>query len=129
MRRILATSLLLSSLIVPAAAKASTPVDDASAPTPTRVSTGVIFPSLLKTVDVTIPDGFAGAPVPGDAQVGLALTIDASGRPQNIHVVKSLTPLWDSQVIEAVSKFHFQPGTIDKQPIPVDMNLTVNIAH
>ncbi len=129
MRRILATSILLSSLILPAAAKASTPVDDASAPTPTRISTGVIFPTLLKTVDVSIPEGFAGSPIPGDAQVGLTLTVDASGQPQNIRVVRPLNPLWDSRVVDAVSKFHFHAGTIDNQPVPVDLNLTVNIAH
>lgn len=129
MRRILASSLVLSSLILPAAAKASTPVDDASAPTPTRVSTGVIFPALLKTVNVSIPEGFAGSPIPGDAQVGLTLTVDASGQPQNIRIVKPLNPLWDTQVVNAVSKFHFQAGTIDNQPVPVDLNLTVNIAR
>ncbi len=129
MRRILATSILLSSLILPAAAFASTPVDDATAPTPTRVSTGVIFPTLVQTVDVAIPDGFAGSPIPGDAQVGLTLTVDASGQPQDIRVVKSLDPRWDARVVDAVSKFHFRAGSIDNQPVPVDMNLTINIAH
>ncbi len=130
MRRILATSLLLSSLSLPAAAKASTPVDDASAPTPARVSTGVVAPMILdSTLSLSMPAGYTVFDIPADAQVGLTLTVDQSGKPQDIHVVKSLSPFWDARVVEAVSRFHFRPGTIDNQPIPVDMNLTVNIAR
>ncbi len=129
MRRVLATSLLLSSLSLPAAAKASTPVDDASAPTPTRVSTGVVAPIILDSVNLSMPSGFSVVDIPADAQVGLSLTVDQNGRPQNIQVIKSLTPFWDARVIDAVSKFHFRAGTIDKQPTPVDLNLTVNIAR
>ena len=51
---------------------------------------------------------------PADAQVGLSLTVDQNGRPQNIQVIKSLTPFWDARVIDAVSKFHFRAGTIDQ---------------
>ncbi len=128
MRRILATSILLSSLTLPAAAFASTPVDDATAPTPTRVSSGVVAPIILDSVNLSLPDGFTPSDLPADAQVGLALTVDANGRPQNIHVVKSLTPFWDARVVDAVSRFHYRAGTVDKQPTPVDLNLTVNIS-
>jgi TonB family protein len=130
MRRILATSLLLPSLFLPAAAKASTPVDDASAPTPkVRVSTGVVAPALLDADHFTIPIDMTDGPVPGDAAVGLTLTIDENGHPQNVKISKSLNPLWDARVVEAVNRAHFKPGTIDAQPISIDMNLTVNIAH
>lgn len=130
MRRILATSILLPSLFLPAAAKASTPVNDAPAPTPTRVSTGVIDPVILNsTVSLSLPAGFTSGEIPSNAQVGLSLTVDQHGNPQGIHVVKSLGPFWDARVVEAVSHLHFRPGTIDSQPIPIDMNLTVNIAR
>jgi len=130
MRRILATSILLPSLFLPAAAKASTPVNDATAPTPTRVSTGVIDPVILNsTVSISLPAGFTAGEIPADAQVGLSLTVDRNGNPQGIRVVKSLGPFWDARVVEAVSHLHFRPGTIDSQPTPIDMNLTVNIAR
>jgi TonB family protein len=130
MRRILATSTLLSSLILPAAAFASTPVDDATAPTPkVRVSTGVIAPELLDANHLTIPMTINDGPMPADAEVGLTLTVDENGRPQDVKVVKSLNPLWDARVLDAVSRAHFKPGSIDTQPIPVEMNLTVNIAQ
>jgi TonB family protein len=130
MRRILATSLLLPSLFLPAVVKASTPVDDATAPTPkVRVSTGVIAPELLDANHLTIPMTINDGPMPADAEVGLTLTVDENGRPQDVKVVKSLNPLWDARVLEAVSRAHFKPGSIDTQPIPVEMNLTVNIAQ
>ena len=129
MRRILAASLMLSSLFIPAAAKASTPVDDASAPTPVRVSTGVTAPVLLSSPMLSLPVGYSFDLIPEDAKVQLSLTVDEKGEPQNIRVVKSFSPFIDARVVETVSQFHFRPGTVDNQPTTVDLNLTVNVAR
>jgi TonB family protein len=129
MRRILAASLLLPSLFLPAVAKASTPVDDATAPTPVRISTGVIAPVLLGSPVLSLPVGLSFDLIPADAQVQLSLTVDEKGEPQNIRVVKSFSPFIDARVLETVSQFHFRPGTIDNQPTAVDLNLTVNVAR
>ena len=129
MRRILVASLLLPSLFLPAAAKASTPVDDATAPTPVRISTGVIAPVLLSSPVLSLPNGFSFDLIPADAQVQLSLTVNAKGEPENIQVVKSVSPFIDARVVETVSNFHFRPGTIDNQPTAVDLNLTVNVAR
>jgi TonB family protein len=127
MRRILATSIMLSSLTLPAAAFASTPVDDATAPTPIRVSSGVTEPVLVNSAYLTGPAGYSIDAIPSDAQVSLSLTINAKGQPENIQVTKSFSKLWDARVIETVREFHFKPATVDNQPTPVDMNLVVNI--
>jgi TonB family protein len=129
MRRILATSTLLSSLILPAAAFASTPVDDATAPTPIHVSTGVTQPVLVNTAYLDIPAGYSTDDIPADAQVGLDVTINEKGQPENIQVVKSYSKFWDARVVSTVRQFHFKPATVDNQPVPVDMNLTINIAR
>jgi TonB family protein len=130
MRRILAiSSLLLLSLFLPAAAKASTPVDDATASTPARVSTGVIAPVLLDSVNLTLPTTFSSFLIPDGAEVGVSLTVDENGTPQNIHVVKSYNPFWDARVLDAVRQFHYRPGTVDNQPVAIDMNLTIDIAR
>jgi TonB family protein len=130
MRRILATSLMLPSLLIPAVAIASQPVDDATASTPrVRVSTGVIGPELLDSANITIPAGYGDQAVPGDGQVALSLTIDEKGHPENIQVTKSLNPLWDARVVDAVRQFRYRPGTVSNSPIPVDMNLTINIVR
>ena len=128
MRRILMSSLLLSSLTLPAAAFASTPVDDATAPTPIRVSTGVTQPVLVNSAFLDIPSGYPIDAIPTDAQVSLSLTVNEKGQPENIQVTKSFSKFWDARVIETVREFHFKPGTVDNQPTPVDMNLVVNIS-
>ena len=129
MRRILATSLLFPSLFLPAAVKASTPVDDASASTPkVRVSTGVIAPELLDAAHLTIPMSGAENPIPADAQVGLKLTVDENGLPHNVTVVKSQGAVWDARVVDAISRSHFKPAMIDELATPIDLDLTVNIA-
>jgi TonB family protein len=129
MRRILATSTLLSSLILPAAAFASTPVDDATAPTPIRVSSGVTQPVLVHSASLDVPQGYSIDAIPDEAQVGLSVTIDAKGQPENIQITKSYSKFWDARVISTVRQFQFKPATVDNQPIPVDMNLTINIAR
>jgi len=129
MRRILAASLMLSSLFLPAAVKASTPVDDATAPTPVRVSTGVTAPILLGSPVLSLPQGLAFDLVPSDAQVELSLTVNAKGEPENIQVVKSFSPFVDARVVDAVSQFHFRPATVDNQPTAIDLNLIVNVAR
>jgi outer membrane biosynthesis protein TonB len=131
MRPIIASGIFLSSLFLPAAAIASTPFDDASATAQApRVSTGVIAPTLLESkIGISIPADLPQDAIPVDAQVGLTFVVDEKGKPQDIHVVKGVNPFWDARVVEAVSKFHYRPGTIDAQPIPVDMNLTVNLAR
>ncbi len=129
MRRILATSIMLSSLTLPAAAFASTPVDDATAPTPIRVSTGVTQPVLVNSVCLNVPAGYSIDDIPNNAQVGLTLTVNEKGQPENIQVTKSYSKFWDARVIETVREFHFKPATVDNQPTPVDMNLVVNITR
>ena len=129
MRRILVASLLLPSLFLPAAAKASTPLADASASTPVRISTGVVAPVLIGSPVLSLPMGFSFDLIPADAQVQLSLTVNEKGEPENIQVVKSFSPFVDARVIETVSQFHFHPGTIDNQPTAVDLNLTVNVTR
>ena len=129
MRHILAASIVLSSILIPAAANAKTPVDDAAATAPeVRVSTGVVSPTLLDRNPSIMIDSIAG-PGPGEAQVGVSFTVEDKGHPQNVHVIKSLSPAWDSRVMDAVSRFHYAPGKLDDQIAPVDVNMTVYIAH
>jgi hypothetical protein len=130
MRHIVAGSILLSSLFLPAAARASQPLDDVTASTQApRISTGVTAPVLLQSIGLAIPAGLPKDAIPVDAQVGLTLTVDDKGEPQDIHVVKGINPFWDARIVAAVSKFHYRPGSIDAKAIPVNLNLTINIAR
>jgi TonB family protein len=128
MRHILTSTVILSSLLLPAAAFASKPADDpaATAPAP-RITTGVVGPFLVNSLNLTAPAGPGASSLPADAQVGVSFVVDEKGVPENIQVTRSINPSWDSQVVEAVSKLHYRPARIDDQKIPVDMNLTVVI--
>ncbi|HEX4758371.1 MAG TPA: TonB family protein [Terracidiphilus sp.] len=128
MRPILASTLMLSSILIPAAANASTSADDATAPTPgIRVSTGVIAPMLDKAISIELPNGLAKTFIPMDSLVGLSFTVDTKGQAQDVKVVKSMNPYWDARVVEAIQRSHFRPGKLDNQLIPVEMNVTVDI--
>ena len=128
MRRIVAASLFLSSMIFPAVANASSLMDDVSAPTQhLRVSTGVTAPALVDSVSITPPAGLPNILFPIDAQVGLSLMVDEKGHPQDVQIEKSLNPNWDARVVDAVRQFRFRPATLDKAAIPMEVHLTVNI--
>jgi TonB family protein len=64
-----------------------------------------------------------------DTPVGLSFTVDSNGQPQDVKVVKPSNPYLDARIVDAVQKAHFRPGTVDNTPIPIEMNLTVNIAR
>ena len=130
MRHMLASTIMLSSMLIPAVAKASPSADDVTAPTARlRVSTGVMAPALANSIDISLPDGLSRSFIPSDAEVGLSLKVDSDGKPEDIKVVKSSNPYWDARVVDAIQNSHFRPGTIDNQPIPMDVNLTVVLAH
>jgi TonB family protein len=130
MRHIVATSVVLSSLLLPAAAFASRPADEPAATTAVpRVSTGVTGPVLENSLTLFAPEGLPASAIPEDAQVGVSFVVDEKGEPEKIQVTKSINPTWDAQVVEAVSKLHYRPARIDDQKIPVDMNLTVIITR
>jgi TonB family protein len=130
MRHIIASTIVLSSLLLPAAAFASKPADEPAATTAVpRVSTGVIGPVLENSLTLFAPEGLPASAIPADAQVGLSFVVDEKGVPENIQVTKSINATWDTQVVEAVSKLHYRPARIDDQKIPVDMNLTVFITR
>ncbi len=129
MRSMLASTLMLSSLLIPAVANASSSSDDASAPTQApRISTGVSAPVLTSPIGITLPDGLASAFLPTSPQVDVSLTVDQNGQASDVKVVKSGNPYLDALVVEAVQKSHFKPAKLDNMAIPVSMNLTLNIA-
>jgi hypothetical protein len=128
MRQILTSTLMLSSIVLPAAAQTSSPADDATAPAPeVRVSTGVTAPKLAKDITVTMPDGIDKAFFPADSDLELSFTVDTQGKAENVKVVKPVNPYWDARVVEEIERSHFKPAKLDNQAIPMDMNLVVSV--
>jgi TonB family protein len=127
MRRILVASILLSPLFVTAAAVASTPASDASAPTQVRpLSTGVVPAKVITLTNIQVP---ATTTIQNDAQVVLQLNVDEKGKAHDIEIIKSINPELDAPVVAAVRNFRFRAATLDNRAVPVSMNLTVRIQH
>jgi TonB family protein len=89
----------------------------------------VTAPELLNADHISIPMTGSENAIPPDAQVGLSLTVDEKGHPQNVKVVKSLDAVWDARVVDAISRSRFKPASVDDQPTAIDLYLTVNIAR
>jgi TonB family protein len=97
------------------------------ATTPVRVSTGVIQPRIIHTVEVD-HNRIALTKAPGrDALVVLSMTVDEAGKPTNLKVVKSADRFMDQGVLDAVSQFRFQPATLDGQPVSIPVTLDYHI--
>jgi len=118
------TVILLSTLLVPSAvhAKAS---DMAASGTPVRVTTGVVAPAVLNSGDFTVTsDALSGVGIEKPAVV-LSLRVNEKGMAENVRVVRSVNFRVDQQVLAAAREFRFRPATLDEQPVPVDLHLTV----
>jgi hypothetical protein len=131
MRRILVAS-LLSSFALAAAAATPQPNNDATAATPAtdhRVTTGVIAPRVNGPAVVHIPGDSIFDTWSNPAKMLVRLDLDANGNATGAEVLHSISPAVDARVIAAVRQFHWRPASLDNQPIPLTVNLTVEIQH
>jgi TonB family protein len=126
MRRILAAA-LLSSLSLPAFATAAKPVDDAVSTSHRPVSTGVTAPQLVYSSKISISPDELPAAYSAQARVVLKFSLDQTGTPQSIQVVKPLTQPIDAKVVEAVRHFRWTPAVLNNQTVPIEMNLIVQV--
>jgi TonB family protein len=93
--------------------------------TPLRISTGVVAPKLISTVQIEsdsdrTPQGFVI-----ERKTLVEMTVDASGKPSDLKIIGSLGPVMDRNVLAAVSKYRFTPGTLDGAPTAIPVNLEV----
>ena len=116
--------ILLTSLLAPAAVYASASEATASA-SPIRITTGVIPPAVLNSANFSVTsDALAGVGLDKPSVV-LALKVNEKGFAEDVRVVRSVNPKVDLQVLSAVRDFRFRPASLDQQPVPVDLELTV----
>jgi TonB family protein len=120
MRKLIVAILSLSSVMLHA---------QANTPAPTkRISTGVIAPKLIYTVDV-VADQSTTRILQNDTTVVVGMIVDKTGKPSDLKIVKSAGPMVDASVLSAVTQYRFTPGMVSNQPIAIPLNLEVVIAN
>jgi TonB family protein len=152
MRNVLAVCAIFSSVLLPAqsvtkgssvnlearnesagvlyAHGASQPVtDDITNNQRLRISSGVVWPKLISEPSFKISSSdFMGRNLATE-QVIVSYTVDESGKPQNVHLTKSVNPVVDERVLNAVRQYRYAPATLNSQKVAVDINLEVNFAN
>jgi len=89
-----------------------------------RMGGGVTAPTVLYKVEPEYSEEARKAKYQGT--VVLYVEVDASGRPRNLKVVRSLGLGLDEKAIEAVEKWKFRPGYKDGHPVTVAATIEVN---
>jgi TonB family protein len=89
-----------------------------------RVGNGVTQPSVLSKVDPVFPDEPGADNLVG--AVVLSCVVGTSGQAEEIQIVKSIDTAFDTNAIEAVSKWIFRPGMPNGVPVKVRATIEVN---
>jgi TonB family protein len=132
MRKLIVAILSLSSVMLHA--QASTPAqtqvaNNGPAPQARRISTGVIAPKLISTVDVVADTPGTARQLSSECHVVVGMIVDKTGKPSDLKIVKSAGPGVDASVLAAVSQYRFAPGTVSNQPVATPLNLDVVISN
>jgi protein TonB len=91
--------------------------------TPVRLHSGIREPVKLANVDPVYPVLAQSARVQG--VVILEAVVDASGRVESVHVLRSIA-LLDQAAVAAVRQWRYSPTLLNGSPVPVIMTITVN---
>ncbi len=116
------TPVLQSALLQPAAFNVvkTSNSNTAAGNTSARISTGVTAPKLVHQATLSAN---SYRMVAAENTVVIRLIVDENGNPTQLSVEKSADPILDKEVLQAVSQFHYQPGTLNGQPVAVPVRL------
>jgi TonB family protein len=92
---------------------------------PSRISTGVVAPKLIGSVEIESDTDNLDRGVAIDRKVVVSLLVDATGKPTDVQIVQPINPVMDKHVLTAISQCHFKPGTLDGAPTAVPVNLEI----
>lgn len=139
MRNLIAAALLLSPLALAAqssnmqarlasTAYAAAAATNTSHPTgAVRVSTGVIAPKLIHTVDIQQDERSLSSMAGLDHKVVVSMIVDETGTPNDLKIIESSDPQSNQNVLAAVSQYRFTPGKLSNQPTSVPVNLEITV--
>lgn len=112
----------ISSLVKPITSTSSNDeTSTAYTSAPIRVSEGIVAPTLIHSASIK----WAGDADATDKIVVVHFTVDPTGKPVDLSIVRSTSPTMNRSVLEGVKQYRFQPGTLDNSPYSVPMNLEI----
>jgi TonB family protein len=94
-----------------------------------RVSTGVVPPHLVHTVDIASTPDWEWTVAGPERTAEVSMTVDATGKPTDVKIVKSAGDDLDKSVLAAVNQYRFTPATVSNQAAPMNVDLTINVLH
>ncbi len=122
------TPVLSSTLLQPALLHAAVETDRTEKSSSLPVSTGVIAPRILHTVSFTLPsDPISKRAASIEQRVVVNMTVDETGTPTHLAIVKSAGLVIDHRVLTTVSQYRYQPAMLDGQPTALPVKLEVII--
>lgn len=92
-----------------------------------RVSTGVTTPKLIHSVDVVADPTTNWCLLSNSCKFTVGMTVDKTGKPENLKIVQSGGRDLDQNVLAAVSQYRFKPGMVSNQPVETPVFLEVVI--
>lgn len=95
---------------------------------PVRVSTGVVPPQILSTVNIQADNDVMWRALGNDKTVVVSMVVDAAGKPTNLKITKSAGLELDQNVLSSVAEYKFKPGTLNNKPTALEVNLEI-IVH
>jgi TonB family protein len=104
----------------------ATASDDKPGPAdhPYKMSDGVTAPQVIDRVAPAYTDEAKAAKISGS--VLLSIVVGTDGLAHDINVVRGIDSGLDLNAVDAVQKWHFQPGTKDGVPVAVQAQIEVN---
>ena len=125
--KVLSNAVVLESrLVQPKIFGALTDPDHTAANTAPRVTTGVTPPKLVYKAQIA-SDGLSQWSAPGERTAVVSLVVDEKGLPSDVKMVKSVGPVLDQNILEAVKRYRYEPGSLNHQPTAVPVNLEIVI--
>jgi TonB family protein len=118
------TSTLQSKLVQPNEFNSSEADHSSTHMVPLRISTGVVAPKLISTVQIE-SDSDTPRVFGLDRKAVVEMTVDATGKPTDLKIVRSIGPVMDHNVLAAVGQYRYTPGTLDGQPTAVPVTLQI----
>lgn len=92
-----------------------------------RISTGVVAPKLIHTVEVHQSNLDLMGRSGGVRSAVVSLIVDVTGKPSDIKLVQPAAPTMNQAILDAVSQFRFEPGTVSGQTVAIPVNLHIVI--